>query len=50
MYSNKLSPYENKILDEMIEILTPFEVATNFTQGQNIVTSSSYTMYKGSSR
>ena len=39
-YAGKLSPYENKILDELTDILTLLETATNFPQAQNQVTSS----------
>jgi len=36
----QLNRYERNILDELSEILTPFETATNLLQGQNSVTAS----------
>ena len=35
-----LSTYDRKILEDLIEILTPFETATHCVQGEKIVTSS----------
>ena len=37
-FSNPLSRYDRKILEDMAEILSPFEEATDFLQGQNCVT------------
>ena len=36
----KLTLYKRKTLQEIVEMLTPFESATHFTQGENMVTSS----------
>ena len=36
----KLTLYERKTLQEVVDMLTPFESATHFTQGENMVTSS----------
>ena len=35
-----LTAHERKILEDLVEILSPFQEATDFTQGANIVTSS----------
>ena len=37
-FSNPLLWYDRKILEDMAEILAPFEEATDFLQGQNCVT------------
>ena len=37
-YSNPLSCYDHKILEDMAEILAPYEEAAHFLQGQNCVT------------
>ena len=39
-YTDKLTRYDTNLIDELIDILTPFETATMLTQGQNQVTSS----------
>ena len=35
-----LTSYERRVLRELVDILTPFQEATDFTQGQKVVTSS----------
>lgn len=37
---HRLTVYDRKILEDLIEILTPFEIATNHIQGDNLITSS----------
>ena len=32
--------HERKILEDLVEILTPFQEATDFAQGENVITSS----------
>ena len=32
--------HERKILEDLVEILTPFQKATDFAQGENVITSS----------
>ena len=39
-YSGKLTKYEMKILEEITEILNPFEIATDQCQGQDLFTAS----------
>ena len=39
-YSGKLTVYETNIAKDLVEVLKPFEWATNMVQGQNKVTSS----------
>ena len=39
-FSCKLNKYEMKILEEITEILNPFEIATDQCQGQDLVTAS----------
>ena len=36
----QLTTYERNILEDLVEILSPFQEATDLTQGQNLVTSS----------
>ena len=36
----KLSSYERKTLQEIVDMLSPFESATHFTQGEKVVTAS----------
>ena len=36
----QLTTYERGTLEDLVDILTPFEEATDFTQGQNVVTAS----------
>ena len=35
-----LTVHERKILEDLVEILTPFQEATDFVQGENVITSS----------
>ena len=36
----RLTTYERNMLQDLVEILTPFQEATDFTQGENVVTAS----------
>ena len=38
--THKLTAYDHKILEDVVEILTPFETATHCIQGDKVVTSS----------
>ena len=38
--THHLTPYDRKILEELVQILTPFETATHCIQGDKVVTSS----------
>ena len=38
--THKLTAYDRKILEDVVEILTPFETATHCIQGDKVVTSS----------
>lgn len=38
--THKLTAYNRKILEDLVEILTPFETATHCIQGNKVVTSS----------
>ena len=38
--TNSLSAYDRKVLEDLVEILTPFETATYCIQGDQVVTSS----------
>ena len=40
MDTAQLTAHERNILEDLVEILTPFQEATDFTQGANVVTSS----------
>ena len=35
-----LTTYERKMLEDLVKLLSPFQEATNLTQGQNVITSS----------
>ena len=35
-----LTVHERKVLEDLVEILTPFQEATDFAQGENVITSS----------
>ena len=37
---HRLTEYDRKILEDLVEILTPFETATNHIQGDNVITGS----------
>ena len=39
-YHGKLNAYETNITKELVEILTPFQWATDVVQGQNKITAS----------
>ena len=38
--THKLTAYDRKILEDLVEILTPFETATQCIQGDKVITSS----------